>query len=164
MLARSSSSSGSFVGHIDRLHARLARADRRAGLDAQAAAGAILDIELQGEARFRIAARVDGRRFEARGRAGQRALVIVSRADDAMRADEAALAALDAEVLLPDRDRFGDIALFEGAVPDGKVPSAGIRLTGMSSPRPASIRAVTVRTKSGASSPTSGISRAGSLR
>ena len=35
-------------------------------------------------------------------------------------------------------------------VPDGKVPSAGIRLTGISSPRPASILAVTRRTKSGA--------------
>ncbi len=39
-------------------------------------------------------------------------------------------------------------------VPEGKVPSAGMRLTGISSPRPASIRAVTRRTNSGASSGT----------
>ena len=35
-------------------------------------------------------------------------------------------------------------------VPDGYVPSAGSALTGSSSPRPASIAAVTVRTNSGA--------------
>src|SRR5215472_16956588 len=36
-------------------------------------------------------------------------------------------------------------------VPDGYVPSTGSALTGSSSPRPASIAAVTVRTNSGAS-------------
>ena len=40
------------------------------------------------------------------------------------------------------------------SVPDGNVPSAGIRLTGISSPSPTSILAVTRRTNSGASSGT----------
>ena len=59
------------VGHVDRLDARLARADRRAGFDAETAAGAVLDVELQREARFRVAARVDRRRLEGGGRGGQ---------------------------------------------------------------------------------------------
>ena len=42
-----------FIGKVDRLDFGLARTDRRAGFDAQAAAGAILDIELQGEATSR---------------------------------------------------------------------------------------------------------------
>ena len=41
-------------------------------------------------------------------------------------------------------------------VPDGKVPSTGIALTGIASPLPANIFAVTSRTKTGASSGTSG--------
>ena len=42
------------------------------------------------------------------------------------------------------------------AVPDGQVPSIGMRLTGMSSPRPSSIRAVTSRTNAGAEAGTTG--------
>src|ERR1700722_680473 len=104
----------SFLGQIDRLLARLAWADRRAGLDAETAAGAILDMELQGETLFRIAARVHGGGLEGRRRAGQRAFVIGSRTDHAVGADKTALAALDTEILFPYRDRFGDIALFVG--------------------------------------------------
>ena len=40
--------------------------------------------------------------------------------------------------------RFSQIA-----VPDGQVPSTGMRLTGISSPRPSSIAAVTSRTNVG---------------
>ena len=47
------------VGHVDGLHVRLARADRRTGFDAKTASGAILHIELQREAGFRIATRID---------------------------------------------------------------------------------------------------------
>ena len=71
-----------------------------------------------------------------------------------MRANEAALAALDAEIGFPDRHLIGDVALFPGRRADGKVPSAGIALTGISSPSPSSILAVTRRTNSGASSGT----------
>jgi hypothetical protein len=42
------------------------------------------------------------------------------------------------------------------AVPEGKVPSGGIRLTGISSPRASNILAVTLRTNSGAFAGTSG--------
>ena len=67
-----------------------------------------------------------------------------------MRADEAALAALDAGVLVPHRHRVTMFRFSHTEVPDGHVPSIGIPLTGMSSPRPASIGAVTSRTNSGA--------------
>ena len=65
------------VGHVDGLDARLARADRRAGLDAEAAAGAVLDIELQREAGVRIAARVDRRRLEASAGAAASCVLVV---------------------------------------------------------------------------------------
>ena len=48
----------------------------------------------------------------------------------------------------------------KAVVPGGKLPSTGMALTGISSPRPAIILAVTLRTKSGASSGTSGGSSA----
>src|ERR1700739_4154845 len=41
-------------------------------------------------------------------------------------------------------------------VPEGKVPSTGIRLTGISSPRASNILAVTLRTNSGAPAGTTG--------
>ena len=41
--------------------------------------------------------------------------MIVAGANDAVRADEAALPALDAEILFPDRHDFGDVALLVGA-------------------------------------------------
>ena len=47
----------------------------------------------------------------------------------------------------------------QAAVPDGKVPSTGIRLTGISSPGPRTSCAVTLRTNSGAVAGTSGRSR-----
>ena len=47
------------VGHVDGLVAGLGRADRRAVLDADAAAGAILDMDLQREAAAGEAARID---------------------------------------------------------------------------------------------------------
>ena len=106
--------------HVDRLDARLARARDRAGLDAEAAAGAVLHVELQREARFRVAARIDRRRLERGGRGGEQILVVVARTDDAVRTNEAALSALDAEILLPDRDLVGDVALLVGAGAGGK--------------------------------------------
>ena len=108
------------VRHVDCLDARLARADRRAGLDAEAAAGAILDVELQRETGLRVAACVDRGRLEGGGRAGEEVLVVVARADNAVRADEAALAALDAEVFLPHRHAVGDVALLVGAGAGGE--------------------------------------------
>ena len=68
-----------------------------------------------------------------------------------MRADERAVAALDADVRRPTRERSATTLRFSHcAVPLGYVPSTGSALTGSSSPRPAIIRAVTSRTKAGA--------------
>ena len=103
------------VGEVDGLDPRLARADRRAGFDTETTAGAVLDIELQAEAGFRVAARVDRGGLERAGRRGERVLVIVTRANDAVRADEAALSALDTEILFPNRHDFGDVPLLVGA-------------------------------------------------
>ena len=103
-----------FGFEVDRLDAGIDRAVRRAAFHAQAAARAILDIELQGEADVGIAAGVDRRRFEGFRRAVEARLVVIFGADDAVRADEAALAALNAEIGPPDGHFIGDVALFPG--------------------------------------------------
>ncbi len=61
------------VGEVDRLDARLGQAERGAGLDAEAAAGAILEVELQRELRVGVATGVDrGGKFRCRGPARSR--------------------------------------------------------------------------------------------
>ena len=50
MLSRSAATSGSRAGEVDRLADRVAGRLDRAGLDAQPAAGAVLDVDLQREA------------------------------------------------------------------------------------------------------------------
>ena len=98
---------------VDRLHAGIARAVRRTHLDADAAAGAVLQVDLQREAHVGIAARVDRRGLEP-GRAPlQLAIAVVFGADHAVGAGEPALAALDAQVWLPHRHVVGDVALLE---------------------------------------------------
>ena len=97
---------------VDRLADRVARRDDRAGLDAQPAAGAVLDVDLQ-----RVAAcpgspgASSGADRNPSGAPSRRGLVVVLGADHAVRADEAAVAALDAQVGVPDRDQLGDVAL-----------------------------------------------------
>src|ERR1017187_5293132 len=103
-----------FTLEIDRLHSRIDGAEGRAGLDAQTAAGAVLHIELKTEAHIRITACVDRRRFETLRRAGQPGCVVILRPDDAVRTDETALAALNAQLWPPHRHFVGDIALFPG--------------------------------------------------
>jgi hypothetical protein len=49
------------------------------------------------------------------GRGAEETLVVVARADDAVRTDEAALPALDAEILFPDWHFVGNVALLIGA-------------------------------------------------
>ena len=113
MLARSCSRIGAFGREVDCLDAGIARAVRRADLDADAAARAILKIELQREAHVGVAARINRGRFEADRSAVELVLVVVFGADDAVRAGEAALTALDAEIWLPHGYTIGDIALLE---------------------------------------------------
>ena len=102
------------VAQVDRLEVRLGRAVGGTNLDAQPAARAVLDVELQREAHIREAAHVDRRRFEGGRGAVELVLMIVFRANDGVRADEAALAALDADVRLPYRHDVGKVALLEG--------------------------------------------------
>ncbi len=101
-----------FGSHVDGLDAALLQALRRADLDAQAATGAILDVHLQGVARLREATRIDRRGLEAFRGFFQPGLGVKLGADHPMRADEAAIAALDADVRLPHRHEGGDVALF----------------------------------------------------
>ena len=96
---------------VDRLaHGVAARRDR-AGLDAQPAAGAVLDVHLQRVPGLRQAGCVERCRAEALGSPVQLRRLVVARADHAVRADEAAVAALDAQLGVPDRDQVRDVAL-----------------------------------------------------
>ena len=97
--------------HVDRLDGGVVRAVRGTVLHAHAAAGAVFEVDLQREARFGIAARVDRRGLEGLRRAGQPALVVVLGANHAVWTDDRALAALDAEVGFPDRHVVGDVPL-----------------------------------------------------
>ena len=78
MFSRSGSSSGLERREVDRLALAPGRRGGldRARLDAQAAAGAVLDVDLQRVARAGQADRVERRRPEALRRAVQRALVV----------------------------------------------------------------------------------------
>src|SRR5262245_55242000 len=96
--------------HVDRPDGGVGRAVGRAVLHANAAPRAIFDVDLQREARLGIAARVDRRGLEGWRRTGEPALVVVLGANDAVRADDRALTALDAEIGFPDRYLVGNIA------------------------------------------------------
>ena len=99
---------------VDRLADRVSRRDGRARFDAQLAAGAVLDVDLQGVPGV---GQADGRqrsRPEEVRSPLQLGLVVVPGPDHAVRADEAAVAALDAELLVPDRDQLRDVELLVG--------------------------------------------------
>ncbi len=99
------------VVEVDRLAARLVGRGHRTGLDAQPASGAVLDVHLQRVPGVRETGPIQFRRAEAVGRTVQPIRLVVARADHAVRADEAAVPALDAELLIPDRDGVRDVAL-----------------------------------------------------
>jgi len=96
---------------------------RRADLDADAAAGAVLHIELQREPFVWISPRIDGCRLEACWCAFQFAFVVVLGTNHAVRAGEPALAALHAKIRVPDCHDIRDVALLEscGARREGPV-------------------------------------------
>ena len=112
-----------------------------ANLHAQAAAGAVLGVELQREAAFGVAPRVHGRGFEADrrriGRIGQLVFVEEASPDNRMRTGDRALAALDTEVGVPDGNFIGDVALFPGggARGEGAVHRQGADRQGVAPPR-----------------------------
>src|SRR5262245_31568918 len=104
------------VLHVDGLDGNVGWAVCGAVLDADPAPRALLDVDLQREARLGITAGVDGRGFEGRRRASEPALIVVLGPNDTVRTDDGALAALDAEVGFPDRYFVRDISLL---VPGG---------------------------------------------
>ncbi len=112
---------------VDGLAGRLGRYLHRAGLHAQPAAGAVLQVDLKGVLGVRQAPHVQRHRREAGRRAVQLRLVVELGTDDAVRADEAAVAALDAGVGVPERHQVGDVALLErgGAAGVGAVDRQG---------------------------------------
>ena len=95
---------------IDRLGPGGARNDDRAGLHTQAAPGAVLDVHLQRIPGVRQPDGVQRRRVELLRRTRQLGLVVVLRPDHAVRADEAAVAALNTAPGIPDRHQFGNVA------------------------------------------------------
>ena len=96
---------------VDRLARRVSGRRDRTGLDAQPAPGAVLDVDLQRVARVRKPGSVERSRPEAVRRTVQPGLLVLAGADHAVRADEAAVAALDAQLGVPGRHDFGDVAL-----------------------------------------------------
>src|SRR5208282_1179102 len=97
--------------HVDRLVPYLALALRRTNFDAQAAFGAILGRDLQ-----RITHRLEAapswrRRLERRGRIAELTGLVNLRANHRMWAYQHAFPALDAQVLIPDRNLLRHIAL-----------------------------------------------------
>src|SRR4030095_6745059 len=96
----------------DRSVSHLALAFRRADLDAESAARAVFGRDLQGVARLAEFAPLRWGRLETGGRLGEDGRRIHLGADDGVRADEHALAALDAERLVPGRDLERDVAFF----------------------------------------------------
>ena len=94
--------------------------------------------------------------LEGRGRTGSQGRVKYLGADDCVRADDDAFAALDAEFLVPHGNFCAMLRFSHWAVPVGKVPSAGRALTGRSSPWPSAIMPSTSRTNAGAPAGTAG--------
>ena len=112
MFSRSAATSGSRGGEVDRLADRVA-GRRRPGTPRRRARSRC-------SPRRRPAAcsgcragrrRSSGAERNPSGAPVQVGLVVVPGADHAVRADEAAVAALDAEVGVPDGDQLGDVAL-----------------------------------------------------
>src|SRR5262249_56414479 len=89
--------------HVDGADVELFGAVRRAILDAAAAAGAVLDIDLEGVAGVGAAAGIDRRGLGLGRRPFRLACVVALGGDDALRAGDGDLAALDAADRIPDR-------------------------------------------------------------
>ena len=110
--------------HVDGPVPRLALALRRTDLHTERAPGAITRRDLQGEPRLAELAPPGGSRLEGRRGPREAAGLVDLGADDRVRADEHALAALDAEGLVPDRDLGRDPTLLPARGP-GRVGPVG---------------------------------------
>ena len=110
MLRRSWASTRLAFVEIDRLVRGVASDRDRTGLHAQAAARAVLDVDLERVSRLRQPGAFGGADLKSGGaRPGARSCS--SGCGSRCGADERAVAALDAELRLPDRDLVGDVAL-----------------------------------------------------
>ncbi len=104
-----------FFTHVDGFVLRLRRIFDRARRDAQSATRAVVDGDLQRvSARAFFAAALESYRFERGRRSLEQRIVIALHADDGMRADDLAVAALRADLGLPDRHLIGQIFDFPG--------------------------------------------------
>ena len=100
-------------GHVDGLVAHLGLGLGRADLDADAAAGAVVGSHLDGDVVVEQRLGLVGDAAEAVGGAGEGLRRVDLHADGGVRADDRALAALDADLGVPDGDLAGDGPLFE---------------------------------------------------
>src|SRR5208337_5120053 len=113
--------------HVDGFVFDFAFAFRRADFDAEAAAGAILRSHLQCEAHSVELAPTRFGGFESlRGMLEQGGIINLG-ANDGVRANEDALAALNAKLLVPDGNFLGDVALLPhgGASGEGAINGHG---------------------------------------
>ena len=97
--------------HVDGLVFGFALTFDGAYLDAEATTGAVLRGHLQRVEFLLHAAPFGFGALEGGGSIGQQRMIVYFGADDGVRANQNALAALDAEFFIPDRDHLGDIAL-----------------------------------------------------
>ena len=98
---------------VERLVLRLRLVLRRAGLDADPAAGAVVRRDLDRHEHPRQILRAPLLRLEAGGCACERGGLVDLHADRRVRADERALGAVDADRLVPDRELVGEVAPLE---------------------------------------------------
>src|SRR5271166_6317152 len=96
---------------VDRLDCRIEWVVGRTMINADPATRAVFDGDLQREALLGVTARIDRSRWKALRRLLEQPAVVGLGPDHAVRTDDAALAALNAEIRLPDRHREGEIAL-----------------------------------------------------
>ncbi len=119
---------GRLGSHVQGLASGLCLVLGRADFHAQRAARAVLGCYLDGVGHaLREFLELGRHALEGRGCAGQQLLVVDLLADDGVRADHDALAALDAQVGFPNRDFQGDVAFFplRGAGREGAVHRHG---------------------------------------
>ena len=122
--------------HVDGLQPDFALVLDRADVDADAASGAVFGGDLDGvlHARPFFVAGLGG--FEGCGRFGEFFAVVDLDANDGVRADHGAFAALNADFRIPGGNFEGEIAFLPARGAVGKVPSQPKALTGSSSPLP----------------------------
>src|SRR5471032_3394680 len=144
------------IGHVDGFDFWVLPIFGRTDFDTQITPGAIFRCDLQ---HVFLAAHVAGlhvQRLQGSRGAFEGFRLNHFGTNGRVRAGRDAVVTLGTEVRLPDGHRLGDVAFFPLCGPGGQVPSGGKAETGRASPRPASIAAVTVLTKSGAASETIG--------